>query len=230
MDQAKIHQGNDGTAKHEALALARQGYYVFPIRVGHANAAGKRPKAPLVRWRTQSTTDWAQIEQWGVDDLWRGVNVGIDCERSGIVVLDDDTPDQVLAAALAERDTVLSFPSPTPRGAHHYFAASQHADQHSRVGIRPGIDVRGEGGCVVWYGGLDIPSRPERLDRVGDIDELLDAMLPPAAVPTPLQNQAEYTMRRIEKIVTDAPSASQETVDAVIRVLLAAKLVQRVEG
>lgn len=68
----------------QARAWAGRGWHVFPCAVGD--------KPPAFRgeyWQELSTTDPARIERW-----WRArpFNIGIDCGKSALTVLDLDIP------------------------------------------------------------------------------------------------------------------------------------------
>ena len=63
-----------------ALKYAGYGWSVFPVDPG-----GKKP---LVRWREESSSDPEQVtEMWS---LMPNANIGIDCGKSGLVVIDVD--------------------------------------------------------------------------------------------------------------------------------------------
>src|ERR1700749_3969006 len=66
-----------------ALNYATQGWYVFPIAPGR-----KRP--PLIEKQyTHSTTDPDTIRAWWQDNP--KANIGLDCGKSGLVMVDVDT-------------------------------------------------------------------------------------------------------------------------------------------
>lgn len=123
-----------------ALNYAEQGWHVFPVQ-------GKRP---LVSWREESTTDSTKIaEWWGNSDN----GIGIDCGKSGLVVLDIDDLEaiQPLADKLGwnpvDDDTTVIR---TGRGGIHvYYKAGSVEVRNSASKVIAGVDVRGVGGFVV---------------------------------------------------------------------------------
>lgn len=131
-----------------ALAYARMGWPVFPIRPG-----GKQPY-PGSRGLLDATTDEALIAHW-----WRerpNSNIGVRT-GNGLFIIDADVKDGVdgregLADLLAEHGADTDGPmSITPSGGTHTFFRSQpHTRIKNSVGqIRPKVDVRGEGGYAI---------------------------------------------------------------------------------
>lgn len=129
-----------------ALAYAARGWSVVPIE-----ARGKRP---LVAWRglQQRIADPAEIGRWYRH--WPGANVGIVTGRtSGLVVIDidpalggDSSLEAIEAAHGPLRPTVEAY---TRGGGRHLYYAHPGVATPNRVAPLPGIDVRGDGGCVV---------------------------------------------------------------------------------
>lgn len=129
--------------REKALEYAGRGWHIFPVEA--------RGKTPLVRWREQSTADPDVIRQmW---DVYPDANIGIDCGKSGLVVLDIDDTDAV--PILAEKfgfdpaadDTAVAR---TGRGGYHiYYRAGSERVKNSASKIADHVDVRGDGGYVV---------------------------------------------------------------------------------
>ena len=134
----------------ESLAAAFQytGYHwsVIPIRA--------RDKRPLIKWRTYqerlATPD--EIKTWY--QHWPTANVGVVTGLvSGLVVLDVD-PRHGGEQSLAEWEKEHT---PLPRtveartggGGRHIYFKHPGGVIHNRAGIAPGIDLRGDGGCIV---------------------------------------------------------------------------------
>jgi bifunctional DNA primase/polymerase-like protein/primase-like protein len=129
-----------------ALAYLARGWSVIPIE--------PRGKRPLVQWTAyqQRRATSAEVDGWF--RRWPNANLGIVTGAvSGIVVLDVDRRHGG-ALSLAQLDIEIG---PVPmtveaatggRGRHLYF---RHPGSKvaNRVGLRPGIDLRGDGGCVV---------------------------------------------------------------------------------
>ena len=129
-----------------ALTYAARGWSVVPIE--------PRGKRPLVAWRElqQRIADAAEIEAWY--QRWPDANVGIVTGAvSGLVVVDVD-PQHGGQDSLAQ---IEREHGPLPRtaevatggGGRHLYFGHPGGTLHNRAGLRPGLDVRGDGGCVV---------------------------------------------------------------------------------
>ena|GEM_PF-3976246 len=90
-----------GTQRDQAIELALLGYYVVPLHWvddgqcscsdSKCDHAGKHPYGPLVRnGHKNSTRDTIRIREWW--DRFPRCNIGIDLERSGVVVVGPDSP------------------------------------------------------------------------------------------------------------------------------------------
>jgi hypothetical protein len=129
-----------------ALSYAERGWSVIPML---PNA-----KRPLVPWREfqQRRAGTAEIEAWF--RRWPDANVGVVTGQiSGLVVVDVDTRHGGMSSlATAER---VHGPLPgtveaiTGGGGRHLYFVHPGRWTPNRVALRPGIDVRGDGGCVV---------------------------------------------------------------------------------
>jgi hypothetical protein len=126
--------------KQEAIQAAQRGFAVFPVD-------GKRP---LVAWRTESSTDPEAVASMG----WAAATgIGVDCGKSGLVVVDIDDLDAVpeLTTQLGwdptEDETLISR---TGRGGLHlFYRAGSTEVKNSASRVVQGIDIRGSGGFVV---------------------------------------------------------------------------------
>jgi len=126
-----------------ALKYAGYGWSVFPVDPG-----GKKP---LVRWREESSSEPDKVEEmWS---LMPNANIGIDCGKSGLVVIDVD--DIAAIKDLSERfgfdpsadDTAVAR---TGRGGLHiYYRAGEEEVRNSASKIADHVDIRGAGGYVV---------------------------------------------------------------------------------
>ena len=126
-----------------ALQYAGYGWSVFPVDPG-----GKKP---LVRWRDESSSDPERVtEMWG---LMPNANIGIDCGKSGLVVIDVD--DIAAVKDLSEKfgfdpsadETLVAR---TGRGGLHiYYRAGEEEVRNSASKIADHVDIRGAGGYVV---------------------------------------------------------------------------------
>ena len=136
----------DRSLLQTALAYAARDWSVVPL-------AG-RGKRPLVRWTPyqRARAGAEEIRQWFRQ--WPEANVGIVTGAvSGLVVLDVD-PRHGGDAALAELerghgplpDTVAAT---TGGGGRHLYFRHPGGLVRNKVGLAPGIDLRGDGGLVV---------------------------------------------------------------------------------
>lgn len=141
-----------------ALWYARRGWKVFPV-YGIENGAcacqnptcsspGKHPLTP--HGVLDASTDREQITQYWT--TWPNANIGIATGApSGLAVLDVDDRhggEESFAELQAEYGPLdATVQALTGGGRHLYFRADGRIK--TRAGIRPGIDVRGDGGYVV---------------------------------------------------------------------------------
>jgi len=128
------------TILEEAINYAAIGWHVFPVL----------DKQPLVKWRDESSNDPDKLSSMEWD---RATGIGLDCGKSGIVVIDVDDVNAVpkLAEKLGwdpvEDNTYVSY---TGGGGYHiFYRAGEEAVRNSASKVVPGIDVRGDGGYVV---------------------------------------------------------------------------------
>ncbi|MEX2648503.1 MAG: bifunctional DNA primase/polymerase [Alphaproteobacteria bacterium] len=135
-----------GDFRAAALAYARRGWAVVPVR--------PRAKAPLVRWEPfqRRPADQDEIAAWF--DRWPDANVGIVTGTvSGLVVLDVDAGhggDDTLARWEREHGPLMpTIEAVSGGGGRHLYFAAPSPCPRNRVGIGPGIDLRGEGGMIV---------------------------------------------------------------------------------
>lgn len=129
-----------------AHAYAARGWSVIVMQ-----AHGKRP---MLAWREfqQHPASAGTIERWF--DRWPDANVGIVTGRvSGLVVVDIDArhggPDSVVDAENTLGPLRPTVEATTGGGGRHLYYAHPGVAVANRVALRPGIDLRGDGGCVV---------------------------------------------------------------------------------
>jgi len=145
-----------------ATELAARGMFVCPVDYPllpvcagvHRECSGDRGKHPACQWSRASTTRAGMVRAW----LSRAPrNIGIDCGKSVLLVLDEDAPGE-LNRLCAEHDRELpeTFTVSTGKGQHLYYRQPEGASfTNSRGAIRGyRIDVRGRGGYVVGPGSL----------------------------------------------------------------------------
>lgn len=129
-----------------AFAYLERGWSVLP-----AEAHGKRP---LIAWRSlqqQRATRHAVLHWF---EHWPDANVSIVTgSLSGLVVLDVDARHhgvESLAALEREHGALPLTPEVhTGGGGRHLYFRHPGIALANRVGMWPGIDLRGDGGCVV---------------------------------------------------------------------------------
>lgn len=133
----------------QALDLAERTIPVFPVWIGEPDANGKRQKKPLVAWGTNHTTNSEQIKAWW--RKWPDAAIGVPTgSASGLALLDIDPGGEQWAAENANLLLNAGRIHRTERGKHYLF---QHFEgcRNSTSKIAPGVDVRGEGGFMVWW-------------------------------------------------------------------------------
>lgn len=120
-------------------------WYTFPVLAGD--------KKPYIGgWERAATLDRAQWERWC--HRWPRANVGLACGPSSLVVVDVDHHRDgerswselvdLLGSRIAE--TLVQM---TPRGGRHYVYSAGGHQVRNRYDLRPGVDVRGEGGYIL---------------------------------------------------------------------------------
>lgn len=194
-----------------ALAAAKRGWHVFPLRPGskvpalHGENAcpGAGPCASGHRkWEDRATTDPDRIRAaWSTAPF----NVGIATGPSGLLVVDLDVPKDKSNSSTDAPGGAASFgalcerhgqPVPTTRtirtasgGEHLYFTAPAPVRLHNTAGtLAPMVDTRAWGGYVVASGSL---IGGERYETVGPAllrplpDWLKALLVPPHPVNRP---------------------------------------------
>lgn len=135
-----------GFIEAAALAYAAGGWSVIPVE--------PRGKRPLVGWveYQQRIADPDEIAAWFV--RWPDANVGIVTGRvSQLVVIDVDARygglDSLAGLERAHGPLPATVEAATGGGGRHLYFVHPGTLLRNRVGVRPGIDLRGDGGCVV---------------------------------------------------------------------------------
>lgn len=144
-----------------ALDCAERGWHVFPCSPG-----GKPPAIPGTDWRQISTTEPAQIERWWTA---RPYNIGIDCGKSGLVVIDLDVPShgarnpggqltgktELARLARKHREQIpatFTVATASTGGLHLYYAANGTTMRNSTSKLAPLVDIRATDGYVIAPG------------------------------------------------------------------------------
>lgn len=175
------------TKLEHALALAEQGYYVFPC--------DPQTNAPTVPWRERSTRNAETIKNWFICPhlgFEQDFNIGVDCYKSGVTAIDVDVKDGKLGYESFEKlqqehgwETTRT--QITASGGMHLIYKAQ-GFKNSVERLAPGIDVRGDGGFYIAAGSSkngkkyilenDIAPKPmpewlsERLTAIGKAEPL----------------------------------------------------------
>ena len=159
---------DDTSQPDAALTLAAAGMHVFPVDhpellkcagVGDGHRPGDPPctdrgKHPAVAFSTAADTNPKMIHMW-----WAGAprNIGINCGKSGLIVIDEDQPDG-FAKYAADHGVEIpdTFRVKAGKGQHYYFLDSeQGALGNSEGALREyGINVRSGNAYVVGPGSV----------------------------------------------------------------------------
>ena len=132
--------------REAALQYLAYGWSVIPLKAGE--------KRPMVPWEffQRERPSTGQVQKWFEE--YPDANVGVVTGAiSGLVILDVD-PAHGGEESLAELeqqhgalpDTVEAL---TGGGGRHLYFCHPGGTVHNRVGLKPGIDLRGDGGLVV---------------------------------------------------------------------------------
>jgi hypothetical protein len=149
-------------------------------------------KVPVQKgWQTREPYPLKTLRNW----INSGHNLGLRTGAiSGVIVIDDDSPDGSASAALNLPKTVSIITGSGKR--HYYFAAPDIKVGNSVKSLADGIDVRGDGGQVVFVGSIHPTTgrpytwapglSPDEVELAQLPDHLLDALRPkPRAPRTP---------------------------------------------
>lgn len=197
------------TSLDVALCLAAKGWHIFPVRVMRS-PGGKKIAKPIDNWNDASTTDTATIERW-YNGAWATAGIGIDCGKSGIVVIDadakDDTDGIANLEALGLPRAVLVVKTPGG-GEHRYYAAADVPVRNSQGTLAPAVDVRGDGGFIFAPGSTDFRGVYEVAEYVGQADGVgfwSDLDTGDKLTPVPQYVIDNNTKRKPEKTKTKDP-------------------------
>lgn len=146
-----------GSTLEFALRYATElGCHVFPV----APAPAKRPLTP--HGFRDATTDADQITEWW--QRWPNAQIGVACGASGLVFLDIDVKNDVdgrhsLGELEMEHEAHGSgLVMSTPGGGFQVAFLEYEHRCGRRQGVRPGIDVLGDGGYTI----VPSPASPGR--------------------------------------------------------------------
>ncbi|MBM3495189.1 MAG: hypothetical protein FJX72_12840 [Armatimonadetes bacterium] len=107
-------------------------------------------KVPVLKgWQSSKPASFAEVQGW----VAKGHNLGLRTGSvSGVIVIDDDSTDGSASATLGLPKTVTVVTGSGKR--HYYFKAPNFKVGNSVKSLADGIDVRGDGGQVVFVGSL----------------------------------------------------------------------------
>lgn len=203
------------SALETAISYANRGWYVFPIMSG-----SKKPY-PGRSWKVDSTNDVDKIKKAGTYGLYKNCNWALDCEKSGIFVVDIDTKKVSLDEALSQlqKKPTSEYIVETPSGGLHYYYKGKAPSSIKKIG--PDIDTKSVGGYVIIpgsvvseygnikykYTGTDVPDIPEipqwLHDELGKASERKDDW----DIPVTELDQEPHVKTAIEFLKNDAPEA-----------------------
>jgi hypothetical protein len=137
---------------HLARTFRRSlGFSIFPCRPGE--------KTPVVKkWDPfkNAPPDDDTVTGWWTEDPARNIAI-VTGKVSGIVVVDTDSAEAETWAQSHLPQTPMM--TRTPAGVHRYYRWSERVS--NKTGVRPGIDIRGDGGYVIAPLSIH-PGKPER--------------------------------------------------------------------
>ncbi len=165
----------ESECQQAALDYLRRGWSVIPML--------ERDKRPAIRWQDYQSVRAAEpaLREWF--RRWPAGNVGIVTGAiSGLVVLDVD-PRHGGAESLRDLEgehgqLPKTLEAVSGGGGRHLYFAHPGGVVRNRVGIAPGIDLRGDGGCIVAP-----PSRHPSGRRYRWASGCAPDELPPAPLP-----------------------------------------------
>ena len=129
-----------------ALAYAEAGWSIVPMVPG-----GKQPLIPWLEFQQRRAAP-DEIRAWF--QRWPAANIAVVTGAiSGIVVIDIDPRHGGEAALKLLEDEIGPIPSTvealTGGGGRHLYFAHPGETLRNRAGLRPGLDLRGDGGIIV---------------------------------------------------------------------------------
>ena len=172
------------SSRAAALRSAELGLYVFPVLVLRDG-----DKVVLVdSWAKESSTDPADIARMWEEARTEPNAYGIDCGKSGLVIVDLDVKNGEDGPGNWQRLTggqaPATFQSRTrSAGTHLLYRDPQALYRNSQGKLAPGIDVRGVGGYAVGPGSEGYYWDGEAPLSLEDIPEAPRAFLEPKAEP-----------------------------------------------
>lgn len=132
-------------------------FKIFPGTITHDGR--KVPIKEVAPWQDNATNDPAKIAEWqklhGHKIKHWAVPAG---EDNGIIILDVDVKSGGLET-IKKYNVPRTMSQRTPSGGVHYLFKYPNDKKHygNRVGFDAGLDIRGSGGYIFWYGTDNTP-------------------------------------------------------------------------
>jgi hypothetical protein len=171
-----------------ALAYLARDWSIIPIE-----PRGKRPVVPWLEYQRRRAAP-AEVEGWF--ERWPDANVGIVTGAlSGLVVLDVDVrhggDDSLAGLERTQGRLAPTVEARTGGGGRHLYFAHPGGTVPNRVALVPGIDLRGDGGCVVAPPSLHASGRRYAWVKGRAPGETALAALPPWILAPPGREERE---------------------------------------
>lgn len=188
--------------------LIKKGFYLFPCN----------GKTPCIKgWPKESSIDPNKIQAW--KKKFPGCSWGVDCGKSGLFVLDDDSgKNQVATASLLMLELEygclpFTFTVQTLSGGFHYYFHG-HGRNSAGNKLGPGLDTRGDGGFVVapcspgYEITKDIPIIPAPSWLIDLAGKPIERKEPPA--PTNVNLDTEFAVRKAADFLQNIAEPSRQ--------------------
>ncbi len=158
-----------------ALQCLDRGWSVVPV--------APRAKRPIIRWEAFQHRMASQAEVTGWFRRWPDANLSVVTGvLSGVVVLDVDPRhggDESLGKLEARNGALpQTVEAVTGGGGRHIYFAHPGREVRNRVGIEPGLDLRGDGGTIVLPPSIHPSGNPYRWRPGHAPDEIALAPFP----------------------------------------------------
>lgn len=189
------------TKLEHALALAAEGFYVFPL------LPDRKVPPKGMHFKTEATRDPAKITAWWTEnpDCNIGIFTGKFGDAGALLVVDIDNKGtkhgdlDIMRLEIEGFDFPATREAHTPSGGRHLFYSVDHAVRQSAAKLGEGLDTRSRGGYVVGSGSTiggkayrfnnDLPVAPAPawlVDRFSGPDRGPDQR--PAELPVPVDH------------------------------------------
>ena len=177
----------------------------------HCDGPGQCPR---LKWREKSTTDADLIAKWW--RAWPNANIGIDCGKSGLVVLDADLYKEAFAGDLSALDTETVTSITGGGGEHLWYLQPAGGHYGNQTGRLPaGIDIRGDGGYIAAPPSLHKSGNRYTFEHGYALHEIAIAPLPDV-VKQMIDGGNGGILRAVGPANKYAVKAAQKTVESVI--------------